>query len=195
VSRRKREPATLTTALPRIAGVLAGAGHRHALIGGIAVGVLVEPRATKDIDLVVSAQLKDVDALLLEAQKAGFEVHAEEVERLKLSHMTRVWTVDSEGEPVMINLLLDEHPFYDSLLDRSRSQKLADHEVRVASPEDLLLMKLLAARPQDLADAARLVDAYGADLEKGYLERWAQELDLESALREMLAGAPTRPVR
>ena len=48
-------------------------------------------------------------------------------------------------------------------------------------------MKLLAARPQDLVDAARLVETYRAKLDRGYLERWARELEIESTVRDMLA--------
>lgn len=183
VSKRKREPLSLADAVPRVADILSRKGHRHALIGGVAIGVWVEPRATKDIDFVISAQLGDVDELLGAARAAGFDVREDEVERLKRSHMTRIWATDSEGDPFMIDLLLNEHPFYASLLARSRSQRLGDCEVRVASSEDLLLLKLLAARPQDAVDAARLVETCGEAMDRHYLEQWARELDIEAELR------------
>ena len=186
MSKQKREPLSLAAAVPRVAEVLSQQGHRHALIGGLAVGVWVEPRATKDIDFVVSARVADVDDLCAAMRDAGFDVRAEEVHRLKQSHMTRVWATDSDGEPFMIDLLLDEHPFYDSLLDRSSPQRLAHHEVSVASPEDLLLLKLVAARPQDVVDAARLVETCGAGLNRAYLDRWAHELGIESQLHRAL---------
>lgn len=96
----KREPMALAAAVPGVALLLAQTGHRHALIGGIAVGVWVEPRATKDIDFVIGARVGDVDDVLLAARKAGFDVRAQEVDRLKASFMTRLWTPDTEGEPV-----------------------------------------------------------------------------------------------
>lgn len=77
---------------------------------------------------------------------------------------------------------------YDSLLDRSRPQKVADYELRVAAPEDVLLMKLLAARPLDLADAAALVRTHGKEMDTAYLERWARELDVEQEVARALAA-------
>lgn len=186
MNKQKREPLSFAAAVPRVIEVLSQNGHRHALIGGLAVGVWVEPRATKDIDFVVSARIADVDDLCEAMREAGFDIRTEEVHRLKQSHMTRLWATDSNGEPFMIDLLLDEHPFYDSLLDRSRPQRFADHEVRVASPEDLLLLKVLAGRPQDIVDAARLVETCGAGLDRAYLEQWAQELGIESELHRAL---------
>jgi len=70
-----------------------------------------------------------------------------------------------------VPLLLNEHSFYDCLLGRSRPQRFGDHEVRVASPDDMLLLKVLVARPQDLADAARLVETYRAALDRDDLDR------------------------
>jgi hypothetical protein len=189
VSRHKRAPGTLAANLPRLIEVLTRNGHRHALIGGVAVGVWVEPRATKDIDFVISARVEDVDRLLKAAEAAGFAVHFDEVERLKRSFMTRVWTVDSTDEPVMIDLLLDEHPFYDVILDRSVVQRLGDTELRVGSPEDILLLKVLASRPQDVADVARLVQAYGPSMDVAHLRKHAHELGIESEVERALGNA------
>jgi predicted nucleotidyltransferase len=186
VSKSKREPQALAEAVPRIVEALARSGYRHALIGGVAVGVWIEPRATKDIDFLVDARSDGVDELVLAARSAGFEAHPDEVQRLRRSHMTRVWTSDSEGEPLMIDLLLNEHPFYESVLDRSRPQQVQRTEIRVASPEDLLILKLLAMRPQDIADAGRLVETYGPQFDRAYLQFWASELSIEAELREAL---------
>jgi hypothetical protein len=93
--------------------------------------------------------------------------------------------------PVMIDILLNEHPFYESLLSRSSGQRLGEGDVSVASPEDLLLLKVLASRPQDVADAAKPVEAHGASLDRGYLQRWAAELGLEVEIERLLATVPS----
>jgi hypothetical protein len=90
VKQAKRDFSVLSAAIPRAARAISSAGHRHALIGGVAVGVWVEPRATKDIDFVVSATGSELETLLQAAEAAGFEVRRGEIDRLKLSHMTRI---------------------------------------------------------------------------------------------------------
>ena len=188
MSRLKRDPLTLARAIPEMAAALSLHGFRHALIGGVAVGVWVEPRATKDIDFVVGAKLGDVEAVLHAARNAGFSVDAEEVERLKHSYMTRVWASDAEGEPFMIDLLLDEHPFYGSLLARGRQQLVDGKTVSIASVEDLVLMKVLAARPRDIADVSHLIETHGPTLDREYLQRWAEKLDITDELAAALDG-------
>ena len=84
MNKQKREPLSFAAAVPRVIEVLSQNGHRHALIGGLAVGVF------------------------------------------------------------------------------------------------------LAGRPQDIVDAARLVETCGAGLDRAYLEQWAQELGIEPELHRAL---------
>jgi hypothetical protein len=58
----------------------------------------------------------------------------------------------------------------------------------LVSPEDLILLKLLAARPRDLADIGDVLFTQG-QLDKTYLRHWADELGVRAALEEALADA------
>lgn len=54
--------------------------------------------------------------------------------------------------------------------------------IRVASVEDLILMKLISERPKDLADAKRSLRRYGPTLDGPYLD-----LSLSSLLKPWTA--------
>jgi hypothetical protein len=48
--------------------------------------------------------------------------------------------------------------------------------VRLCSPEDLIIHKALAGRPQDVLDIEGVVARQGARLDLGYLRRWLVDL-------------------
>jgi hypothetical protein len=59
-------------------------------------------------------------------------------------------------------------------------------DAAVISPEDLILMKLLANRPRDRADVADLLLVVG-EVDGAYLGSWAARLGVERELRDCLA--------
>ena len=124
----------------------------HALIGGLAVGLNGFPRATKDVDYLVGSEAFEKTAPFL-------------VYRSELKDRIEVAVVDLLAVPEAFPCLADQLAVVEV------------GEVHVIAPEALILMKLVANRPQDLADIARLVDA-GVD-ERGvasYLAEHAPDL-------------------
>jgi hypothetical protein len=57
------------------------------------------------------------------------------------------------------------------------------------SPEDLILLKVVAARPRDLGDIEDVLFAQ-SDLDETYMRRWAKELGVAEKLEEVLAARP-----
>ena len=54
------------------------------------------------------------------------------------------------------------------------------------SPEDLILLKVLAARPRDIGDIEDVLLAQG-DLDEAYMRQWAKELGVAEKLEEVLS--------
>ena len=61
------------------------------------------------------------------------------------------------GQSVDIDIFLAESRFQTSLLARRMRLEVDDVLAWVASPEDLILLKLIAARPRDIGGVARLL--------------------------------------
>jgi hypothetical protein len=57
----------------------------------------------------------------------------------------------------------------------------------LVSAEDLILFKLVAARPRDLLDVQDVLFTQG-ELDEPYLRRWAGPLGVEAKLDEVLAN-------
>jgi hypothetical protein len=67
------------------------------------------------------------------------------------------------------------------LIDRAVSGEVSG--LSVATPEDLIVLKLLAMRSQDQRDIALLVDLRGDTLDWAYIEHWAEAWDVVKELR------------
>lgn len=135
----------------RISNELRALGIAHALVGGLAVGLHGHPRATKDVDFIVGA-----DAFATTAPLLSF--------REELAPLVQWGKID-------LIAALPEDPALAAEL-----QPAAPGAIPVIGIEALILMKLRASRPQDIADVAALVRA-GADVAStlDYLRRFGAE--------------------
>ncbi len=142
-------------------------GVPHALIGGLAVGLHGHPRATKDVDFLVGDEAFERTVPLL-------------VYREELAEIARVGVVDLMGVP----------PGRDGL--RTLLAVPLGGEIPVVPAEALILLKLTAARPQDLADVVALLEA-GVDVRevRTYLGEHAPEL--VARLAEVADGMEAEP--
>ena len=140
--------------LDRVIGLLADHGIRYCLVDGQAVNAYAEPVVSLDLDLVVAAdQLPRVDALVRDAFS---------VERFPHS-----LNVSQPGSDLRVQIQTD--PRYAVFVDRASPRDVLGLRLPVASVEDLLQGKIWAVmddtrrpskRQKDLADIARLIEAY-----------------------------------
>jgi len=144
-----------------------------AVMGGCARNAYGEPRATRDVDLVVEVDEERYSALLEAMAARGFRP------------ATRVGDGD---EPVpdlvlfrddaarRVDVLFAHTAFERSALSRRREgEPYTGVRVPVISIEDLIVYKLLADRPRDRADVDHVVRASKlADrpIDWEYVERW-----------------------
>ena len=170
--------------------VLEGLGIAHALIGGGARNAYAEPRATRDVDFVVEVDPEQLRALERALAHAGFRPATrvggdEAVPDLVLYR-------DSAGR--RIDVLFAHTDFERSALERAIVKPAQrDRDARVVSPEDLIVYKILADRPQDrvdVIDVVRAVETSGGSIDWAYVERWCDAWEVTQRLtriREELA--------
>ncbi len=141
----------------------------YAIIGGIAVQVWGEPRATQDLDLTIAVPVEKAEAvvdLLLSRFPARIADAAEfaRQKRVLLLHA-------SNGVPVDVSLGLPGYE--DEMISRAKSVSLTPSiEVRVCSPEDLLIHKAVAGRPIDILDLEGVIARRHGGLDVPYIRRW-----------------------
>ncbi len=140
-----------------------------AVIGGIAVGLLAEPRVTRDIDAVLWLDFEACPAFLAAGRKLGFVPRFADI--LDFARNSRLLPMTHRPTRVDIDLALGELPFEREVLDRAVTLRVGRTNVKLATPDDLIVMKLIARRPRDLADVENLLNYHPAiDLKR--IRRW-----------------------
>lgn len=140
--------------LDRLITLLDEQAIRYCVIGGQAVNAYVEPLVSLDLDLVVAAeQFQQVETLL--------------TEHFKVKRFPHSLNISLAGSDLRVQIQTD--PRYAAFPERASSGAVLGLTLPAASIEDVLAGKVWAAqnptpraskRQKDLADIARLVEAY-----------------------------------
>lgn len=164
----------MTNPIPQVAAMLEAAGVPYAIIGAHAVNVWLEPRFTADIDVTVQAGNTEILRMKTVLAEHGFAVSREHGTALPSGpDFIRFTAPDSD---VTIEVQTAKTEFQQEVVRRAT----AEHGVRVATPEDLIVMKLIADRPKDAIDLAGLVQL--PDMDWAYIEGWTIEWGISDRL-------------
>lgn len=144
----------------------------YLLIGGLAVGILGEPRMTQDIDLIIFIPKTGVPAFLKKLKSEGFDFNPTGTQKdLELKGAFRISYQD-----LWVDFIVSSTDFEKSAFKRKIKVSLLDKKVNLPSPEDLILLKLIPGRERDLLDVKSIIERHKGKLDRKYLERWAQKL-------------------
>jgi hypothetical protein len=157
----------LLRAIDELAVVLPAHHAKYALIGGIAAGLRGRQRATDDIDILLSVPQLQLPGLLENLVERGFTCDVMPTVREWIQHHMVVMNYHG----VRMDWLKPVVPIYQHVLDAATSEKWRDGELRVATAEGLIILKLLAGRTQDLADIDNLLAANRGHLDLNWIER------------------------
>jgi hypothetical protein len=162
----------LESTLVELAGRLDELGVPYMVIGGLANAVWGEPRSTLDIDVVVWVEERRLGEFV-ERLAAHFEPLAEDP--LAFARETRVVPLRST-RGIRADVILGLLPFEREAIDRAVTVEIERHGVRIATAEDLILMKIISERPRDLEDARGIALRRMDALDMEYLEPRIEEL-------------------
>lgn len=163
-----------------LAALLAETGVAYALIGGHAVNAWTSPRLTEDFDLLVEANRPAIELLESCLAQAGLLTAnrqdsgaASGPDFARLTNPSRTFAVDIQVAKTAYQQLV---------IDRATGGSLSSG-FAVATPEDLIVLKLIAWRAQDQRDIALLLDTLGGRIDRPYLERWCESWQVLERLR------------
>ena len=165
-------------ALATVARLLEQAAVPYAVIGAHAVNAWVEPRITADIDVTVQADGEAINRLEHVLAAAGWSV-ARKYGATQPSGPDFVRFVSEDGV-ITVEIQTAKTDLQRELIHRAI---VAGDGVRVASAEDLIVLKLIANRPKDQIDLAALAGL--PDVDWTYVERWADAWRVSDALRRL----------
>ncbi len=145
-------------------------GVEFLVIGGVAVGFHGHVRATKDVDVVPAPAAENLGKLVrvLERLEASVE-GADEFEAGELPDPLDPEALALGGNWVLLTRLgrldlmqwLGDAPLWDELSPSAVEEQIGGIPIKFVGYEDLVKLKELAARPEDLTDLKRLREARG----------------------------------
>lgn len=156
---------------------------------GVAIRAYSIPRATWDIDLTVTIPRDRLYELL---EKCSCTIPAE---------YHTGWIDIVAGMPIIkikkylgsealdIDLFLAESKYQLEMLSRRQRVDIAGESLWTVTPEDLILLKLLANRMRDQKDVDDLFFTQ-SPLDINYMRRWSEELGVDSRLEQALLKNP-----
>lgn len=184
---------SLTRSLIEITSLFDRLGLAYAVMGGLAVRVYGIPRATYDIDFTLAVGRDRLQELFKAVELLGYAVPdayasgwVDQVGGMPLVKF-RLFVEDNG---IDIDVFLAESPFQQSILDRRRREEIDGAILYLVSPEDLVLLKLIANRPRDIADVYDVLFIQGT-LDEAYMRTWAARLGIADRLARALAGPPS----
>ena len=147
--------------------LLNDADVRYIVVGGIATVLHGYVRTTADIDLIIDLHTEEAEKAIRALSGFGFAPQApvnplafadagQRNRWIEEKNMT-VFSLAHRDKPGLTVDLFARHPIpFDALWSRSVLMDLGDTKVRVCALEDLIALKRLAGRQQDLADIEQL---------------------------------------
>lgn len=168
--------ATIVTELRRF-------GIPHMLAGSFASSYHGDPRTTQDIDLVIDPTRDALERFVAGLDPERFYVSAEAArEAFEARGQFNVVLLDSGWKVDLIPR--KDRPFSRSEFERRQTAEIAGVEVSVATAEDTIVAKLEWARAgeseRQIRDVVGILELSGESLDRRYIERWVEELELRA---------------
>ncbi len=165
----------LQSALIDICELLQELGPPFALVGGVAASLRGRLRATEDIDLILLTDVDGALELVVRLEGTSFQPLFREYERVVRS--AYILALEHLPSAITLDLAIGTSGFEQQIIRRAGIISIANVNVKVATAEDLILMKLLASRPQDEQDIVGILAVQGKSVDWGYCESVARELE------------------
>jgi len=166
-----------TAVLIAASRVLELAGLQAAAYGGLALAMYAEPRETKDADMAVAGvKAADAEAAF---RKAGFDVVCA-FDDMKFGGqlLSRLTLMGGAGGSLNTVDLVEPRSakYAREVQQRALTITLRAQPLRVVSPEDFVILKLLATRERDLEDSRSVIRALADRIDVALIERVIGEL-------------------
>lgn len=142
------------------------------IIGGIAVSMLGRPRFTADVDAVMLVSTEELPQLMEAAAQEGFVPRISDA--LDFARRRKVLLLRHAASGVAADIALGSLPFELEAMRRSIIHHVGELSIRLPTPEDLIVFKAVAHRPQDLLDIQSVVSSH-PDLDCARIEQWVRE--------------------
>jgi hypothetical protein len=153
------------------------------VIGGLAASLLGRPRLTRDVDALVLVDQGYWADFMTAGTKHGFIPRRDDA--LAFAKETQVLLVRHQQSGIDVDIVFGSLPFEKEAVARATWVDIGGIQAPLPLPEDLIVMKAVAHRPQDLADIEAILAAH-PKLNLRRVRRWVREFTAALEMPEIL---------
>jgi hypothetical protein len=168
------------------------AGIPYMVTGSLASSYHGEPRATRDVDIVVDPEAEALARLVDDLEASGFYIDRD-VALGALADRSQFNAIGPDATKVDF-IIRRDRPFSREEFSRRQPADLLGTAGYVTTAEDLVLAKLewaaASGSERQLADVAGIL-AIAGPLDTAYIDRWAVVLGVEDAWRRLSDESPS----
>lgn len=161
-----------------------------AVIGAVARNAWAPPRATTDLDLTIAARPETLLAIDNTLRARGYrrvrQQQVDPADPLPDIVIFRAEHLDLR----QVDLLLAKTAFEEEVIRRAERVWIGACGAPIASPEDLIVYKLLADRPRDREDIRAVLETQARTaraLDWAHVERWVSFWQIDDRLHRLRA--------
>lgn len=165
-------PDSFEGALRALARWLESEAVPYTVIGGLAVSLLGQPRVTQDIDVTVWLGERSLDSFVRSGEHHGFVPRI--LDAVGFAARARVVLLRHGESGISVDVSCGALPFEQEMIERAGPVEVGGLRVKVLTPEDLIVMKVVAQRAKDLNDVEALLRTY-RDLDLKRIRYWTRE--------------------
>lgn len=169
-------------ALLSIAGSLEEAAIPYMVIGGVANLFWGVPRTTLDVDVTVWVEEAEIPGFI---QRLAGAFRLLPDDPIEFVGETRVLPMETK-QGFRVDVIFGALPFEQAAIRRARVMSVAGQEVRICTPEDLIISKIVSDRARDREDVAGIIQRQGAHLDRRYLDPLIEGLAADMGRPDLL---------
>ncbi len=155
------------------------------ITGSVASSYHGEPRATRDLDIVIDPDPGGIAHLVVELEAAGLYVDAHAA-LAALETRTQFNAIDATTGWKVDFVIRKQRRFSTQEFSRRVRADLLGTSAWIATPEDTIVAKLEwsmeSGSDRQLRDVAAMLDVAGDSLDSAYIDHWVADLGLQAAL-------------
>jgi Nucleotidyl transferase of unknown function (DUF2204) len=185
-------PTSLLLPLADLAKWLGGIPAKSVIIGGVAVSFLGRPRFTHDIDTLTILPESVWEHALATAPSFGIVARIDDA--LALARRSRVFLLRHVASSIDIDVIIGGLPFEQNTVDNAVFHHVGGLDIPLPRVEDLMIMKAVAHRPQDMLDLQTLLQA-NPTVDVDTVRRWVREFGIATAMSDLIEDFDKAVVR
>lgn len=147
------------------------------LTGGIAVSLYARPRATYDVDAIISIKKEEKDKFLKAVYRKGFKY--DKTNPIKHIRNLSFLPLLYKETKLYADIFIAEDKFQQNIIKRAKRIRLDNKSVYIISPEDLILLKLLTGRERDTEDVRNIICDNLGKIDFKYIKYWSEQLKVK----------------